>query len=98
MISILTLYFRYPIFHTESFQKVPKPRLVSEALYLKIAMPHYFRLLFDPASEHFIIFGCNEAGLENQSTGLEAQLRIYVRTEYLYKAELKYRRRVHRLW
>ena len=33
MISILPLYFRYPIFLTESFQKVPKPRPVSEAIY-----------------------------------------------------------------
>jgi hypothetical protein len=60
-------------------------------------MPRYFHLPFDPASGHFIIFACNEDGLENQSTGLEAQLRVYVRIEYLHKAELEYRRRVETL-
>jgi len=63
-----------------------------------MAMPHYFHLPFDPASRHFIIFACNEAGLENQSTGLEAQLWVYVRNEYLHKAVLEYRRRVETLW
>ena len=57
-------------------------------------MPHYFLLLFDPASRHFIIFARNEAGLENQSTRLEAQLRVYVTNEHLHKAVLEYRRRV----
>ena len=60
-------------------------------------MPNYFHLLFDPASGHFIIFAYNEDGLENQSTGLEAQFQAYVRTEYLHKAGLEYRRRVETL-
>jgi hypothetical protein len=61
-------------------------------------MPYNFHLLFDPASGYFIIFACNEDGLENQSTGLEAQLRVYVKIEYVHKAELEYRLRVEALW